>query len=57
MCPFFSSNASTWKSEDEQIATLSFVYLDQNKNKLWERREWKVFRDLVTSARWAQESD
>ncbi|XP_017087910.2 SPARC-related modular calcium-binding protein 2 isoform X2 [Drosophila bipectinata] len=44
------SNASTWKSEDEQIATLSFVYLDQNKNKLWERREWKVFRDLVTSA-------
>ncbi|KAH8269608.1 hypothetical protein KR018_010507 [Drosophila ironensis] len=45
-----STNSSTWKSEDERVATLSFVYLDKNKNKSWERREWKVFRDLVTSA-------
>ncbi|XP_070140909.1 SPARC-related modular calcium-binding protein 2 isoform X4 [Drosophila kikkawai] len=44
------ANSTLWKSEDERIATLSFVYLDKNKNKSWERREWKVFRDLVTSA-------
>jgi len=40
-----------WKTDDERIATLSFVYLDKNKNKSWDRREWKNFRDLVTSAR------
>ncbi|XP_033251430.1 SPARC-related modular calcium-binding protein 2-like isoform X4 [Drosophila miranda] len=45
-----STNSTMWKTEDERIATLSFVYLDKNKNKSWERREWKVFRDLVTSA-------
>ncbi|XP_020800655.1 SPARC-related modular calcium-binding protein 1 isoform X1 [Drosophila serrata] len=45
-----AANSTLWKSEDERIATLSFVYLDKNKNKSWERREWKVFRDLVTSA-------
>ncbi|XP_017120281.1 SPARC-related modular calcium-binding protein 1 isoform X1 [Drosophila elegans] len=44
------TNSSTWKSEDERIATLSFVVLDKNKNKSWDRREWKNFRDLVTSA-------
>ncbi|SPP73619.1 SPARC-related modular calcium-binding protein 2 isoform X1 [Drosophila guanche] len=48
--PTSSSNSTMWKTEDERIATLSFVYLDKNKNKSWERREWKVFRDLVTSA-------
>jgi len=40
-----------WKSEDDRIATLSFVFLDKNKNKFWERKEWKDFRNLVTSAR------
>ncbi|XP_032590366.1 SPARC-related modular calcium-binding protein 2 isoform X3 [Drosophila grimshawi] len=43
-------NSTMWKSEDERIATLSFVFLDKNKNKSWERKEWKVFRDLVTNA-------
>ncbi|KAH8407541.1 hypothetical protein KR222_005115 [Zaprionus bogoriensis] len=43
-------NTTMWKSEDERIATLSFVYLDKNKSKSWERKEWKIFRDLVTSA-------
>ncbi|EDW74513.2 uncharacterized protein Dwil_GK21959 [Drosophila willistoni] len=45
------SDTTIWKSEDERIATLSFVFLDKNKNKSWERKEWKVFRELVTSAR------
>lgn len=34
-------------SEDEKIATLSFVILDKNKNSAWERKEWKTFRELV----------
>lgn len=34
-------------TEDEKIATMSFVILDKNKNKVWERREWKMFRELV----------
>lgn len=34
-------------NEDELIATKIFVYLDKNKNKLWERKEWKTFRELV----------
>lgn len=41
---------ANWKSEDERIATLSFVFLDKNKSKFWERKEWKIFRDLVTGA-------
>ncbi|XP_032590365.1 SPARC-related modular calcium-binding protein 2 isoform X2 [Drosophila grimshawi] len=45
-----TGNSTMWKSEDERIATLSFVFLDKNKNKSWERKEWKVFRDLVTNA-------
>lgn len=40
-----------WGTEDEKIATLSFVLLDKNKNKVWERREWKTFRDLVTATK------
>ncbi|XP_016973680.1 SPARC-related modular calcium-binding protein 2 isoform X1 [Drosophila rhopaloa] len=44
------TNYTMWKTDDERIATLSFVYLDKNKNKSWDRREWKNFRDLVTSA-------
>ncbi|KAM8712866.1 hypothetical protein ACLKA7_013231 [Drosophila subpalustris] len=43
-------DSTVWKSEDDRIATLSFVYLDKNKNKSWERKEWKDFRVLVTSA-------
>lgn len=42
-----SSNSTKWGTEDEKIATLSFVLLDKNKNKVWERKEWKTFRDLV----------
>ncbi|XP_037034682.1 SPARC-related modular calcium-binding protein 2 isoform X4 [Bradysia coprophila] len=45
------ANATKWASEDEKVATLSFVLLDKNKNKVWERKEWKTFRDLVTAAR------
>ena len=41
-----------WGTEDEKIATLSFVLLDKNKNKVWERREWKTFRELVTATKY-----
>ncbi|XP_050323697.1 SPARC-related modular calcium-binding protein 1 isoform X1 [Bactrocera neohumeralis] len=44
-------NATKWGSEDERIATLSFVLLDKNKNKVWERKEWKTFREMVTSSK------
>lgn len=50
MC--YSANATKWASEDEKVATLSFVLLDKNKNKVWERKEWKTFRELVTAARY-----
>lgn len=46
---FFRVNSTKWRTEDEKIATLSFVLLDKNKNKVWERKEWKTFRDLVTA--------
>lgn len=48
---FCSANATKWASEDEKVATLSFVLLDKNKNKVWERKEWKTFRELVTAPR------
>ncbi|KAM7345382.1 SPARC related modular calcium binding-like protein magu isoform 2-T2 [Cochliomyia hominivorax] len=44
-----NTNNSQWSSEDERIAALSFVILDKNKNKAWERKEWKTFRELVTN--------
>lgn len=48
----FSANATKWPSDDERVATLSFVLiLDKNKNKVWERKEWKIFRELVTGTR------
>ncbi|KAG5677833.1 hypothetical protein PVAND_007556 [Polypedilum vanderplanki] len=40
-----------WGTEDEKIATLSFVLLDKNKNSVWERKEWKLFRELVTATK------
>ncbi|XP_055918782.1 SPARC-related modular calcium-binding protein 2 isoform X2 [Eupeodes corollae] len=43
------TSSTKWNSEDERIATLSFVLLDKNKNKSWERKEWKTFRELVTA--------
>ncbi|XP_055859264.1 SPARC-related modular calcium-binding protein 2 isoform X2 [Episyrphus balteatus] len=43
------TSSTKWTSEDERIATLSFVFLDKNKNKSWERKEWKTFRELVTA--------
>ncbi|XP_054737241.1 SPARC-related modular calcium-binding protein 1 isoform X3 [Anastrepha obliqua] len=46
-----SANTTKWNSEDERIATLSFVWLDKNKNKAWERKEWKTFREIVTSSK------
>uniref|UniRef100_A0A1Q3G572 Putative sparc-related modular calcium-binding protein 2 n=1 Tax=Culex tarsalis TaxID=7177 RepID=A0A1Q3G572_CULTA len=46
-----AANNTKWGTEDEKIATLSFVLLDKNKNKVWERKEWKTFRELVTAAR------
>lgn len=45
------ANTTNWTSEDERIATLSFVLLDKNKNKVWERKEWKTFRELVTASK------
>ncbi|XP_054089612.1 SPARC-related modular calcium-binding protein 1 isoform X6 [Zeugodacus cucurbitae] len=44
-------NTTKWSSEDDRIATLSFVLLDKNKNKVWERKEWKTFREMVTSSK------
>lgn len=44
-----SADTTKWGTEDEKIATLSFVYLDKNKNKVWERKEWKTFRELVSN--------
>ncbi|XP_065092988.1 SPARC-related modular calcium-binding protein 2-like isoform X1 [Ochlerotatus camptorhynchus] len=46
-----AADNTKWGSEDEKIATLSFVLLDKNKNKVWERKEWKTFRELVTETR------
>lgn len=46
----YRGNTTKWANEDEKVATLSFVLLDKNKNKLWERKEWKTFRELVTSS-------
>ncbi|XP_053683427.1 SPARC-related modular calcium-binding protein 2 isoform X2 [Sabethes cyaneus] len=46
-----AADNTKWGTEDEKIATLSFVLLDKNKNKVWERKEWKTFRELVTAAR------
>ncbi|XP_058122001.1 SPARC-related modular calcium-binding protein 2 [Anopheles ziemanni] len=40
-----------WNTEEEKIAILSFVLLDKNQNKQLERKEWKAFRELVTSTR------
>lgn len=40
-----------WNNEDEQIASQSFLVLDKNKNKAWERKEWKIFRELVTNTK------
>ncbi|KAJ6644255.1 SPARC-related modular calcium-binding protein 1 [Pseudolycoriella hygida] len=45
------ANATKWASEEEKVATLSFVLLDKNKNKVWERKEWKTFREQVTASR------
>lgn len=47
----FSINTTKWSSEDEKIATQSFVLLDKNKNRVWERKEWKIFRELVIQTR------
>lgn len=44
-------NQTKFGSEDEKVATIVFVLLDKNKNAVWERKEWKLFRELVTSAR------
>lgn len=49
---FYRANTTHWASEDERVATLSFVLLDKNKNKVWERKEWKTFRELVMAARY-----
>ncbi|EAT35811.1 AAEL012043-PA, partial [Aedes aegypti] len=46
-----AADNTKWGTEDEKIATLSFVLLDKNKNKVWERKEWKIFRELVTETR------
>ncbi|XP_055374150.1 SPARC-related modular calcium-binding protein 1 [Condylostylus longicornis] len=45
------SNRTIFSSEDEKYATLSFVYLDKNKNSVWERKEWKIFREMVSEVK------
>lgn len=49
-----SANVTNWSSDEERVATLSFILIDKNKNKVWERKEWKIFRELVTAARFEQ---
>ncbi|XP_074035081.1 SPARC related modular calcium binding-like protein magu isoform X2 [Leptinotarsa decemlineata] len=44
-----NSNLAWINSKEEQAATWSFVVLDKNKNKMWERSEWKTFKDMVGS--------
>lgn len=44
-------NQTKFDSETERVATLSFVLLDQNKNQVLERKEWKAFREMVTAAK------
>ncbi|KAL5286000.1 SMOC1 family protein [Megaselia abdita] len=46
-----ASNGTIFKSEDEKIGILSFVHIDKNKNRNWERKEWKEFRDLVMKSK------
>ncbi|XP_037942040.1 SPARC-related modular calcium-binding protein 2-like [Teleopsis dalmanni] len=46
-----SGNHTNWSSEDERIATQSFLLLDKNMNKAWERKEWKTFRELVMNSK------
>jgi len=41
------TNMTLFSGEDEKYATLSFVFLDKNKNSIWERKEWKIFREMV----------
>lgn len=41
-------------TEDEKIATLSFVIFDKNKNGAWERKEWKPFRELILPEKYAE---
>ncbi|XP_072931090.1 SPARC-related modular calcium-binding protein 1 isoform X2 [Epargyreus clarus] len=37
-------------SKEEQAATWTYVMLDKDKNKALERREWKSFHQLISSA-------
>uniref|UniRef100_A0A1B0F9H8 Uncharacterized protein n=1 Tax=Glossina morsitans morsitans TaxID=37546 RepID=A0A1B0F9H8_GLOMM len=46
-----NTSIGMWNNEDEQIASQSFLVLDKNKNKAWERKEWKTFRELVTNTK------
>uniref|UniRef100_A0A1A9W9X7 Thyroglobulin type-1 domain-containing protein n=1 Tax=Glossina brevipalpis TaxID=37001 RepID=A0A1A9W9X7_9MUSC len=46
-----NTSISKWNNEDERIASQSFLVLDKNKNKFWERKEWKTFRELVTNTK------
>ena len=48
---FRLNNTNGWGTEDERIGTLSFVILDKNKNKVWERKEWKTFREMVSTVK------
>lgn len=50
----FRVNQTKFGSETERVATLSFVLLDQNKNKVLERKEWKTFREMVMPAKWVE---
>ncbi|KAL9875140.1 SPARC-related modular calcium-binding protein 2 isoform X2 [Glossina fuscipes] len=46
-----NTSIGIWNNEDERIASQSFLVLDKNKNKAWERKEWKIFRELVTNTK------
>ncbi|KAH0810982.1 hypothetical protein GEV33_011808 [Tenebrio molitor] len=35
-------------SKEEQAATWSFVDFDKNKNKMLDRNEWKIFKEIVS---------
>lgn len=46
------SESGGWQAtREEKAATWNFVVLDKNKNKVLERKEWKVFRALVSASK------
>ncbi|XP_022908370.1 SPARC-related modular calcium-binding protein 2 isoform X2 [Onthophagus taurus] len=47
-----SANRPAWNTtKEEQVASWSFVIFDKNKNKIFEKHEWKFFKDTIAAVR------